>query len=658
MRKSVLIFILLTTGAAAAQERSDTLAGASVSSTFGSILVPQRIDSGELKTTAGLSEAIRRFSGVQLRDYGGVGGLKTINVRSLGSEHTGIFIDGIQVDNAQNMQVDLGRFGLDGIRSVSLFSGQKVSVLQSAKEYSSANALYLDSGEPVFVGGNDNFRLGLRFGSFGTFSPSMSWEHKFRTGESLRLTAELVSSGGSYRFRVSDFRRFEDGTVEGYDTTMIRRNCDLGSIRVEGLLFSRPESSSQWNLHLYFYDSERGLPGPVFKRVDVYPLSEDRQSDRNASLQARWSRRLSDRWSLMWRTKVSRDFLEYSDFPELRPELDPARFRYTNVNGYVSAAALVRFSDRLRLNMAQDFQYNRLDANLASFAYPERLSSWSAVSGMMSFGGLDASLTLLYQKIHDSSRNGASDRDAVMPSLVMKYNLRDNLTVSGFAKRSYRMPTFNDIYYTTAGAKSLKPEDAVQFDLGVGWTPCNSSGPHFAFKADVYHNRLRNKIIAVPTSNQFRWSMYNLGEVRVLGADFISSFEKTVGRDRLGASGRYTFQQSRDFTSPGSVTYRGQIPYIPIHSGSFNLFNEYRGWRADLTVFAMSERWNTSANLPPYRMSPWVTLDAAASKTFDVGGNDLSVRLTLNNILNRQYEIVDNYPMPGLNALVRVEYSF
>ena len=146
MRKSVLIFILLTTGAAAAQERSDTLAGASVSSTFGSILVPQRIDSGELKTTAGLSEAIRRFSGVQLRDYGGVGGLKTINVRSLGSEHTGVFIDGIQVDNAQNMQVDLGRFGLDGIRSVSLFSGQKVSVLQSAKEYSSANALYLDSG--------------------------------------------------------------------------------------------------------------------------------------------------------------------------------------------------------------------------------------------------------------------------------------------------------------------------------------------------------------------------------------------------------------------------------------------------------------------------------------------------------------------------------
>ncbi|MBQ4298879.1 MAG: TonB-dependent receptor plug domain-containing protein, partial [Bacteroidales bacterium] len=53
-----------------------------------------------------LSDAVRRFTGVQLKDYGGVGGLKTVNVRSLGSEHVGVFIDGIQVDNAQNMQVD------------------------------------------------------------------------------------------------------------------------------------------------------------------------------------------------------------------------------------------------------------------------------------------------------------------------------------------------------------------------------------------------------------------------------------------------------------------------------------------------------------------------------------------------------------------------
>ena len=66
-----------------------------------------RVDS-LVSTPMGVADILRAFTGVQVKDYGGAGGLKTVNVRSLGSEHVGIFLDGIQVDNAQNMQVDLG----------------------------------------------------------------------------------------------------------------------------------------------------------------------------------------------------------------------------------------------------------------------------------------------------------------------------------------------------------------------------------------------------------------------------------------------------------------------------------------------------------------------------------------------------------------------
>lgn len=249
-------------------EGSDTLKAAMVSSISGSIIVPQRITSGELKSTSGLSEAVRRFAGVQLRDYGGVGGLKTVNVRSLGSEHTGVFIDGIQVDNAQNMQVDLGRFSLSGLSSVSLFSGQKVAPLQSAKEYSSASSLYLESADPVFRDGKrDNFYLRASGGSFKTVSPSAVWEHLLRGGSKLRLSAEALSSDGRYRFHVKDFRQYSDGSVAGYDTTMIRSNSDITSSRVEAMLFSPASGVASWNIHAYFYGSGRGLPGPVYKKA-------------------------------------------------------------------------------------------------------------------------------------------------------------------------------------------------------------------------------------------------------------------------------------------------------------------------------------------------------------------------------------------------------
>src|SRR5690606_6487014 len=75
--------------------------------------VPVQILKGktlENMNSLSVADAVRYFSGVQLKDYGGIGGLKTINVRSLGTNHTAVFYDGIAIGNAQNGQVDLGKF--------------------------------------------------------------------------------------------------------------------------------------------------------------------------------------------------------------------------------------------------------------------------------------------------------------------------------------------------------------------------------------------------------------------------------------------------------------------------------------------------------------------------------------------------------------------
>ena len=95
-----------------------------------------------------------------------------------------------------------------------------------------------------------------------------------------------------------------------------------------------------------------------------------------------------------------------------------------------------------------------------------------------------------------------------------------------------------------------------------------------------------------------------------------------------------------------------------MHSGSLNLFGEFSGWRLDLTGFATGERFTTSANLPAYRLAPWATLDAAISKSLSVPSGSLRLKLCLNNLLDEQYEVVDNYPMPGFNFLLKAEYSF
>ena len=83
------------------------------------LLPVQTLTGEQLERMSALSvaDAIRYFSGVQIKDYGGVGGLKTVNIRGMGTQHVGVFYDGIELGNAQNGQIDLGRFSLDNMKA-------------------------------------------------------------------------------------------------------------------------------------------------------------------------------------------------------------------------------------------------------------------------------------------------------------------------------------------------------------------------------------------------------------------------------------------------------------------------------------------------------------------------------------------------------------
>ena len=57
-----------------------------------------------------VADAVRHFSGVSVKDYGGIGGLKTVSVRSLGAQHTAVSYDGVTVSDCQSGQVDISSF--------------------------------------------------------------------------------------------------------------------------------------------------------------------------------------------------------------------------------------------------------------------------------------------------------------------------------------------------------------------------------------------------------------------------------------------------------------------------------------------------------------------------------------------------------------------
>ena len=627
-----------------------------------------RIGQEELRKATDLSDAIRTFGGLQVKDYGGVGGLKTVNVRSLGSEFTGVFIDGIQVANAQNMQVDLGRFGADEFSAATLSYGEGAppGILPGAREEIGGNNLLLMSGEPRFhPGTKDAWSVRLRAGSFGTISPSMAWSHRSGNVTS-RLSAEWIRTNGRYRFHDSG---------PGYDTTMVRENSDLQSFRASWRLSGTSEKDS-WRALAHFYDSERGLPGPVVRRATASISSKDRQRDRDMFVQWSGEHRFSQASVIGAKARYSYAFTNYRTNPYEDPAAMPVDNRYLLHTAYASITQVLTPVQWWKGTIAADYEFSYLDSNIGSFVFPRRHSIFLLSDNSFYFKDLHIEAKIPVQLALD--RLGAEgpagfpsvekDRSAFTPSIsaIWLPSRLKHLTFNGFIRRSFRMPSFNDLYYTFVGNSSLKPENAMQYDLGFrnGFEPVR--GLESEFKADFYYNMVTDKIIAVPTANQFRWTMYNIGRVHVQGMDLKWSLNwDKKAQDALKASltMRYSFQRSRDFSTPGSVTWKGQIPYIPMHSGSATGTVGWKDWDLSLNYVASSTRWSSSANIPDYRTAPFQTLDAWISRTFKEKGSagrpgELTLRLALRNLMNEKYEVVQGYPMPGFNLLATIEYSF
>ena len=619
-------------------------------------VVPSQKLNGEMLeklNTHSVADALRYFSGIQLKDYGGVGGIKTVNIRSMGTHHLGISYDGIQLGNAQNGQIDLGQFSLDNVEEITLYNGQKSAIFQPASDFGHAGAIYIRTRMPDFEQDEQtHLKVKTQYGSSDMFRVSTLWEQKLSETLSSSVSAGFLTASGKYKFRYE--RRYPNGET-AWDTTAVRQNGDIHAERIEANLFGRLYQGS-WQVKGYLYNSARGIPGAIVN--NVWRRGE-RQQDLNTFVQAAFDKNVGDGFSTRWLAKYAYYNTHYvnKDTTQL-----PVDNRYKQQEIYLSTANVLELLPNWSASLSYDFKWNKLNADTYNFAFPTRVSNLVSLATAVDYKHLKAQGSILASFINDKThRRGefaGMDTDKSLTKLtpalfVNIYPFRGTFfSLRAYVKKSFRMPTFNDLYYTDHGNANLVPESALQYDAGFALNKHFEHGiiRHAEMHFDAYYNTVHDKIVAYPKGQQFRWTMLNLGKVHIKGIDVEAEADCSVGCGVTATlRAQYTYQDARDVTDPNDSYYKHQIPYIPWHSGSAILGLNYKNWDLNYSFIYAGERYDEQENILYNHMEPWYTSDLSLRYQFLLRHTKCIVQADVNNVLDQDYEVIVNYPMPGRN---------
>ena len=605
-----------------------------------------------------VSDAVKHFAGVTVKDYGGIGGLKTISIRSLGAQHTAVGYDGITLTDCQTGQIDLGRFSLDNVDQLSLSNGQSDNIFQPARFFASAGILNIQTLTPRFEDGkHTNISASFKTGSWGLVNPSLLLEQRISRKWTVSANGEWMSSNGHYPYTL--YYGNEEGDLSSREK---RKNTDVQTFRAEVGLYGNFSDKEQWRLKAYYFQSSRGLPNAT---TFYYTHSSQRLWDKNTFIQSQYKKEFNRQWVFQTSAKWNWSYQRYLD-PDYKGSTGEIENSYYQQEYYLSGSVLYRLLNNLSFSLSSDGSINTMNANLNDFAHPTRYSWLTAFAGKYVNNWLTLSASALATVIYEQADKGGSagNHRKLSPYVSASFKPfdKEEFRIRIFYKDIFRLPSFNDLYYGETGNNKLKPENARQYNIGLTYSKdvCPFL-PYLSATVDTYYNKITDKIIAYPTKNLAVWSMRNLGSVEIKGIDVTGNVSlQPCEKFRINLSGNYTYQRALDVTNsdPASEegrTYKHQIAYTPRVSGSGQVGIETFWVNLSYSFLLSGKRYAVGQNIAANRLDSYSDHSISASRDFRIKKVTTSLSVEILNIMNKNYEIVKSFPMPGRS--VRATFS-
>lgn len=579
-----------------------------------------------------VGDAMKFMSGVTVKDYGGVGGIKTVSIRGMGAQHTAVFYDGVAVGDCQSGQVDLGRFSTDNLSGVQLTIGQGDDIYSSARMFAAAGGIQLETKKQQ----GNYLHTTLRSASFDTYQANVLTGRSLGSGWNISLFAEYTNSAGDYKFTIDNVRGDISGT---------RINADTETMRTEADIRWSNGATHRLRGKIYAYASTRGIPGAVI--VDN-PFSSERLSSRNLFGQFFYE------YIASYKVRMKVSLKHNYTFDRNRQPAASVTHEYTQQESDASYTLKWQPAESLSFVLSEEIFYNTLhtsNRHNTMSSVPRRLTQLAAAAARYNKGCVCITASLLHSYAREWASQGevAPSRARFSPSFTLSFKpFGQNWLLRASYKDIFRLPTFNDLYYRESGNYKLRPEKSRMFNAGVACAGkiCDRL-PSLCFSLDGYCGRVEDKIVAVP--GIFVWKMSNVDDVKLTGVDANLSTEFTVGNStRLTLSSSYSYMRAVD-DGKNSPTKGHQIVYTPMHSGSLSTALQSRLADIGYSLLWCGERYYLAQNIPSTQVKSYYDHSLWLSKSWSLYSMQLTAKIEAMNILDKNYEIIRYYPMPGRN---------
>ena len=594
-----------------------------------------------------ISDVLKYFSGATVKDYGGIGGLKTVSVRGLGASHTAVAYDGIIITDNQTGQIDLGRFSASQTGSVRLVSGPDNDLLQSAAMAAQAATITVSSVPPQLDGKRQKSRAELKYGSFNTLSALAHAAFKAGNSNTVSIQGEWLRTDGSYPYIQNN---------GSSSRTKNRDNSDVNRLRAEIAWFGTINDKTDLTVRTYWFQSEQGLPANILYNDNA---ARERLWNRDGFVQSTFKSTLSDRLTLKLNAKYGITYTRYLN-PIVNSSAGNTDNRYTEHEGYLSGVLLYRITDLLTASAAIDGRLSKLDGNGAEQARPTRATLNASTALKYASERVTLTTRLNYVGTTEKTvlRQAAENYRHLSPVIGTNWLVWSaaGLHLRASYVNTYRLPTFNDLYFEQIGRRDLKPERASVTSAGV-IIEKELSNLLFSLYADAYNSSVKDRIMAVPGKNTAVWMMKNIGHVVTHGIETGLDISCTEGSIRPAARISYTYQRAMDKSDSGSTTWNHQIPYTPRHSASAVAWIETPIVNVSCNIIFSSEYYSNGYNGPEYRMPSYYEAGCSVWHDFNINSTTATFKAECINLTDSRYELVRNFPMPGRQFRITAKFE-